>query len=83
MLDIIVRNWNDNCRFFHQLYHSVILPIGKGDERAFENEINLPGSKLDTRSIAAADINNDGMLDILVGNYNDNDAASHSNQFIY
>jgi hypothetical protein len=55
-------------RTTHELGKNLI-PVLK--ERAFDDAVDLPGGALGTRSVAIADMNNDGLLDIVTGNYND------------
>ena len=44
--------------------------MNRGDG-SFGDPIDLPGGSFDTLSIATVDVNNDGMVDILVGNSGD------------
>jgi hypothetical protein len=46
-----------------------LIPVLK--ERVFDDAVDLPGGALDTRSVAIADMNNDGLLDIIIGNDGD------------
>jgi hypothetical protein len=43
--------------------------IGDGTTTPFQTPINLPGGKMKTRAIVAADVNNDGFLDLIIGNF--------------
>ncbi len=62
-IDIIVGNYDKNNH----------LLMNKGDVFHVEFEAaDLPGRVLKTSSIAAGDVNGDGMVDIIIGNYGQN-----------
>ena len=60
-MDIVIGNSDQN--------NQVLLNDGSG---SYSQATDLPGGAMDTESIAAADINGDGMLDIVIGNYDQN-----------
>jgi hypothetical protein len=66
-IDIVIGNYGE--------YNQLLINTGNGSFIE-ENIINLPGGLTNTTSIAIADVNNDGLLDIVVGNW------EHSNQII-
>lgn len=73
-IDIIIGTFNDvNSIFFNQFEDDVI--------QWEKNDIDE--SKEDTRSIAVADINHDGMIDIIVGNFGSSNKIykNQGNQF--
>lgn len=49
--------------------NQLLLNNGYG---SYTEAIDLPGGAADTRSIAAVDVNGDCMMDVIVGNYDQN-----------
>jgi hypothetical protein len=70
MLDIVVGNGRPEPRGQN---NQLLINTGDG---TFNHVIDLPGGALETHCVAVADINNDGMLDIVVGN------KGHKNQLL-
>ena len=66
-VDLIIGNLNQA----NQLYLNTGDATGDGTSTTstFQTPINLPGGEMDTRGIFAADVNNDGLLDLIIGNY--------------
>ena len=58
MVDIIVGNKDQNNQ----------LLVNNGDG-SYSKAVDLPGGAMNTVSIAVADVNGDGMADIIIGNY--------------
>jgi hypothetical protein len=63
-VDLVVANWGTN---------NVLVFFGKGDGSFFEPKPYSVGYNARPQSVAIGDINNDGMLDIVVANYGTND----------
>jgi hypothetical protein len=65
-IDLIIGNWNQA----NQLLLNTGNATGDGTTTPFQTPINLPGGEMETRAIVAADVNNDGFIDLIIGNYN-------------
>ncbi len=65
-VDVIIGNWEPDQP--NQLLINS-GPNGNSSGGFFETPVDLPGSDMNTRSIATKDVNGDGYLDLIVGNW--------------
>jgi hypothetical protein len=65
-IDLIIGNFYEA----NQLLLNTGNATGDGTITPFQTIINLPGGKMYTTAIVAADVNNDGLDDLIIGNYN-------------
>jgi hypothetical protein len=65
LVDLIIGNSDGQV---NQLLLNTGDTIGDGTTTHFQAPINLPGGEMYTFAIVAADVNNDGLVDLIIGN---------------
>jgi hypothetical protein len=65
LVDLIIGNTSGQA---NQLLLNTGDTIGDGTTTPFQIQINLPGGEMSTWAIVAADVNNDGLVDLIIGN---------------